>query len=149
MSYISWFTEHGNKHKTIVEKLQARGLSKEDVVDYFDFDNMVKSEPHFCYLYAENKKCHEVEHLNCYLCACPLFRFNSDGIEKIGEKTVFSYCEVNSKFGHQGVFGDAIHQDCSGCTVPHSKKYVLKNYDENWFSTMASCNLGNKNKGAT
>lgn len=140
MSYRTWFTEHGNKHKAIVEKLQAKGLSKEDIVDYFDFDNMVKSESDFCELYADRKKCHDVENLNCYLCACPLFRFNSDGIEKIDDKTVFSYCEVNSKFGHQGVFGDEIHQDCSQCTAPHSKKYVLRNYD-NWFTAMTSCDV--------
>jgi hypothetical protein len=95
MSYTSWSREHGNKHKALVEKLQAKSLSKEEVVDYFDFDIMVKAEPDFCYLYADKKKCHDLKHLNCYLCACPLFRFNSDGIEKIGEKTVFSNCEVN------------------------------------------------------
>lgn len=144
MSYLSWFTKHGNKHKAIVDKLQANGLNKEEIVDYFGFDNMVKSEPDFCELYADRKKCHDVEHLNCHLCACPLFRFNSNGIEKIGEKTAFSYCDVNSKFGHQGVFGVEIHQDCSQCTVPHSKKYVLKNYDENWFSIMASCDVGDE-----
>ncbi|MDD1620719.1 MAG: hypothetical protein LUQ11_04505, partial [Methylococcaceae bacterium] len=64
MSYITWFTEHGNKHKAIVEKLQAKGLSKENIVDYFDFDNMVKSESDFCELYADRKKCHDVENLN-------------------------------------------------------------------------------------
>jgi len=144
MSYSTWYTEHGNKHKAMVEKLQAKGLSKEERVDYFDFENIVKAEPDFCFLYAENKKCHDVEHLNCYQCACPLFRFNFKGLEKVGEKTVYSYCEVNSKFGHQGFFGNAIHQDCSRCTVPHSKKYVLKNYDTNWFSIMASCTVENK-----
>lgn len=136
MSYLMWFTEHGNKHQIVVEKLQAKGFGKEAIVAYFDFDNMVKSDPDFCGLYADKKKCHDVKQLNCYLCACPLFRFNS----KIGAKTAFSYCEVNSKFGHQGVFGDAIHQDCSACTVPHSQKYVLSNYDANWFSIMSNCN---------
>jgi hypothetical protein len=141
MSHKYWFTDHGNKHKVLIENLRAKGLSKEEIVDYFDFDNMVKSEPDYCYLYAENKKCHDIKSLNCYLCACPLFRFNSDGIKKAGEHTAYSYCEVNSKFGKQGVFGDAIHQDCSNCSVPHSKKYVLKNYDTRWFAIMASCDI--------
>ena len=141
MNYKSWFAEHGNKHKAIVAKLKAKGLTKGEIVDYFEFDNMVKSEPDFCYLYAENKKCHDIEYLNCYLCACSLFRFNSNGIEDIGDKTVFSYCEVDSKFGKQDEFGDAIHQDCSKCTVPHGKKYVLRNYKEDWFSIMSSCDI--------
>ena len=60
---------------------------------------------------------------------------------KIGEKTAFSCREVNSKFEHQGVFGDAVHQDCLHCTVPHGKKYVLKNFDKNWLSVMANCDI--------
>lgn len=144
MTYKSWFIEHGNKHKALVEKLKAKGLTKEEIVDYFEFDNMVKSEQGFCYLYAENKKCHDVEYLNCYLCACPLFRFNSNGIKTIGEKTVFSYCEVDSKFGEQVAFDNTIHQDCSRCAVPHGKKYVLKNYSEDWFSIMSGCDIEDK-----
>ncbi|MDH5647148.1 MAG: hypothetical protein OEZ01_14145 [Candidatus Heimdallarchaeota archaeon] len=146
MSYKSWFSKHGEKHRVIVDKLKAKGFSKEGIVDYFCFDNMVSSEPDFCSLYAEKKKCHDVENLVCYLCACPLFRFNSTGIEKVGNKIVFSYCHVNSKFGNQGAFGDAIHQDCSKCIVPHSRKYALQNYNENWFYIMESCDIEDKNE---
>lgn len=141
MTYKSWFLEHGNKHKTIILKLKAKGFSKDQIIEYFEFDNMVKLEPDFCYLYPDNKKCHDMEYLNCYQCACPLFRFNSVGIEKVGEKTVFSYCEVDSKFGEQGEFGDAIHQDCSRCVIPHGKKYVERHYNEDWFAIMSDCDI--------
>ncbi|MFA5985293.1 MAG: hypothetical protein WC782_14855 [Methylococcaceae bacterium] len=142
-SYLTWFNKQGNQHRLIVEKLQAQGLDQAEIVAYFDFDNMVLAEPDFCPLYAQKQKCHEVKQLNCYLCACPLFRFNSKGIETIQGNTVYSYCSVNSKFGHPALFGQAIHLDCSACVVPHSKKYVLKHFNENWFASMASCNLDN------
>ena len=142
MSYTSWFLEHGSKHQKIVAKLKDKGLSKSDIIKYFEFDNMVEKEPSFCYLYAENKKCHDVDYLNCYLCACPLFRFDSNGIKKVGDKTLYSYCEVNSKHGVHGEFGEAIHLDCTNCSVPHGKKYIEKNYNEDWLQVMNSCDLG-------
>lgn len=144
MSYSSWFKQHGNKHRIIVDRLIAEGLSEEEIIDYFDFDNMVSKEPEFCYLYPDNKKCHNVESLNCYLCACPLFRFSDDGIGKKDLKVIYSECYVNSKLGIQSDFGEAVHLDCSGCTVPHGRKYVRKNYDTNWYKIMEKCNVGKK-----
>ncbi|HET8710546.1 MAG TPA: hypothetical protein VFM32_04170 [Spongiibacteraceae bacterium] len=142
MSYRSWFQHHGEKHKKIVDRLVARGYTTAQIIDYFDFDNVVVAEPDFCPLYAQSKQCHDIEKLNCYLCACPLFRFNADGIsESQGVKT-FSYCDVDSKFGRQGRYGDAIHQDCTNCAVPHGKKYVSVNFDLNWFDTMKHCDIG-------
>ena len=141
MSYKEWFEEHGNKHAVIIKKLEERGLDKDEIIDYFDFDNMVVNEPDFCYLYPDKKKCHDMESLNCYLCACPLFRFNSNGIRVEGDKTLYSICDVNAKGGTSGVFGDAIHQDCSNCIVPHSRKYVSLKYDCDWFSIMQDCEL--------
>ena len=46
MSYGSWFQEHGEKHKKIIEKLAH--LSDDELIEYFRFDNMVKKEPDFC-----------------------------------------------------------------------------------------------------
>ena len=80
MSYKSWFLEHGNKHKAIMAKLTH--LSDEEVIAYFRFENMVEKEPDFCPLYADNKKCHDMQALNCYLCACPNFRFDDKGFKK-------------------------------------------------------------------
>lgn len=140
MSYEDWYLRHGEKHRVIVEKLIAQGYTKDHIIEYFDFDSMVENEPDFCVLYAQPKKCHSVDKLNCFLCACPLFRFNDNGVEMRGNNQVRSYCAVNSKHGTQSLFGDVIHQDCKNCSVPHSKKYVQKNFDVNWFNVMHNCN---------
>jgi hypothetical protein len=144
MTYKEWFEEHANKHKRIVSKLQKQGLTKEQIIEYFDFDSMVKNEKDFCLLYAENKKCHDMESLNCYICACPNFRFNDDGFKKIGENTQYSFCAIDSKDGAQGVYGEAIHQDCSKCGVPHHKTYVEKHFDFDWKVMMQKCSLNKK-----
>ncbi|MDB2405689.1 hypothetical protein N9W00_02010, partial [Arcobacteraceae bacterium] len=72
MSYLSWHEEHSQKHKEIIEKISH--LSDEQIIEYFSFENMKVNEPDFCVLYKQNKQCHDMENLNCYLCACPNFR---------------------------------------------------------------------------
>jgi hypothetical protein len=141
MGYTEWFNTHAQKHKNIVSKLQKKDFTKEEIIEYFDFENMKEHEIEFCPLYAKNKKCHEMESLNCYLCACPNFRFNDDGIKKIKEATQFSFCAIESKDGRQGVYGSKIHQDCSKCSVPHHKEYVLKHFDLDWKNMMLKCAL--------
>ncbi|MCX6052624.1 MAG: hypothetical protein NTZ60_08950 [Campylobacterales bacterium] len=136
MSYKSWFDSHAQKHKKIVNKLSACGNTQEEVIKYFEFENMLKEEPAFCPLYRENKKCHEIEYLNCYLCACPNFRFSDEGVEKVEEKIKYSFCAINSKDGKAGVYGDTIHQDCSNCRVPHAKSYVEAHFDLDWKKIM-------------
>ncbi|MBU1216559.1 hypothetical protein KJ870_01335 [bacterium] len=141
MSYTSWFDAHAAKHKKIVQKLQKQEFTKEQIIDYFDFENMVKAEPEFCPLYAEHKKCHEMESLNCYLCACPNFRFKDEGVGKIEDKTQYSFCDIDSKDGAQGIYGESIHQDCSKCGVPHHRSYVEKHFDLDWKKVMQKCVL--------
>lgn len=138
MSYQSWFDEHAKKHKAIVDKLLAKGFTDEEIVEYFDFENMVEKENDFCPLYKEPKKCHDMERLNCYLCACPHFRFDDNGLDNYNGSKILSKCDLNngSKLKHNNV----IHQDCSKCTVPHHKAYVLKNFDTNWKKIMKECN---------
>jgi len=126
MSYLSWHTEHANKHKKLVEKLSH--LSDDEMIKYFDFDNMVKKEPDFCVMYAKNKKCHDMETLNCYLCACPNFR--------VGE--VSSTCDIKSKDGGSITSKDGfVHQDCSQCHVPHKVSYVKKHFSRDWKDIMS------------
>ena len=122
MSYISWINQHALKHKKLVKKLSH--LSDAEMIDYFDFDNMVKNEADFCPLYKDNKKCHDIKELNCYLCACPNFRLSETK----------STCNINSKDGGSIVSKkDAfIHQDCSKCSVPHKKDYVKKYFNRDW-----------------
>jgi len=134
MSYSSWFQSHGEKHKKVVEKLSH--LNDQEVIEYFRFENMVQNEPDFCPLYAKNKKCHDMENLNCYLCACPNFRFNDNGFEKIENKTLFSKCDINSKDGKQFKTDSAIHQNCAGCLVPHHESYIQKKFSRDWFKIM-------------
>jgi len=138
MSYGDWFQAHGTKHKKIIEKLQH--LSDDELIAYFRFDNMVKYEPDFCPLYKENKKCHDNETLNCYFCACPNFRFKDEGFEIQQKRTLFSYCDIDSKDGDQYLMDDAIHQNCAGCFVPHSEAYIKKYFTRDWFQAMNKVN---------
>jgi len=141
MNYAEWFEAHALKHKKIVEKLLVKKYDKEGIIDYFDFDNMRINEPDFCPLYTKNVKCHDMERLNCYLCACPEFRFNDKGLEKKDGKTVYSNCAVKSKNGKELIFKDAIHQDCSDCILPHTRTYIEKHFDTDWSRIMKGCRL--------
>ena len=139
MSYSSWFTEHGRKHKVIVDKLVARNYSEDEIIAYFDFENMVEHENDFCVLYKEPKKCHDMETLNCYMCACPNFRFDDAGIKPYGDKMVMSECDIHN--GEEFAHGEKIHQNCSACSVPHHVPYIKKNFSLDWFEMMSACNI--------
>jgi Zn-finger protein len=130
MTYKEWFESHASKHAAIMQKLTH--MSDQEVIEYFRFDNMVIHEPNFCLLYAQNKKCHDVQELNCYWCACPYFRFNDQGLEIIEEKTLYSTCSIQSKDGAQFISEKSIHQDCTGCLVPHHKKTLKKEFNRDW-----------------
>jgi len=134
MSYKKWFDEHAAKHRAIMEKLTH--LSDEEVIQYFRFENMVQYESEFCPLYAENKKCHDMAELNCYLCACPNFRFNDAGFALEEGKTLFSTCSIESPDGDRYVSESAIHQNCAGCIVPHRESYIKKVFDRDWLKIM-------------
>lgn len=136
MTYTEWVKNHAAKHKKIVDKLLKKGFNKQKIIEYFDFENMVKTEKEFCLLYSENKKCHDIKKLNCYLCACPYFRFKDGGYEVVGDKTKYSFCSIDAKDGEFSTYGDTIHQDCSKCTIPHHQKYVEKNFDLDWKKIM-------------
>ena len=138
MNYSDWFETHGQKHQKIVAKLQQQGLSIDAIIDYFDFESMCQNEPDFCALYATHKKCHDIASLNCYLCACPNFRFDDNAKEVKGIKH-FSYCDINSADGAIFKDGNNHHQDCSKCAVPHHKSYVKKHFKYEWFEIMGAC----------
>ncbi len=139
MSYASWFQAHGEKHRHIVSGLTAQGLSAKEIIEYFDFENMVKREPEFCTLYAQKKKCHDMEKLNCYLCACPHFRFNDDPKPDYEGKSRYSSCSIDAKEGNTVEHANALHHDCSGCTLPHHRSYIEKHFDFEWFNVMREC----------
>ena len=141
MTYQEWFDAHSAKHKAIVVKLHERKMNKEQILHYFDFDNMKLHERDFCLLYAEDKKCHDVLELNCYLCACPHFRFNDNSTSKVEEKIEYSFCAINAKEGKKFISQNAIHQDCTACHVPHSKEFISKKFDMDWKKIMKKCVL--------
>ena len=126
MSYQSWHEAHSVKHEEVVSRLSS--LSDDEIIEYFDYENMKVKEKDFCVLYAQDKKCHDIENLNCYLCACPNFR--------VGESS--STCDINSKDGGTiEAKNGFVHQDCSGCIVPHRAKYVKKNFNKSWKKIMS------------
>lgn len=127
MTYSNWLDKHSLKHKNIINKLSH--LSDEEIIKYFDYENMKLKEKEFCVLYKDNKKCHDIEDLNCYLCGCPNFRI---------DKTK-SFCSIDSKDGGKIVLEDFTHQDCSKCTVPHGVPYIKKNFNRDWSSIMNKC----------
>ncbi|WP_458701330.1 hypothetical protein ACKGJI_04250 [Sulfurospirillum sp. 1307] len=134
MTYSQWVKEHAKKHQKILKKLKDK--SDDEVVEYFFYENMQKNEKDFCLLYSEHKKCHDMKNLNCYLCACPYFRFRDGGFDKIGGKTIYSFCSINSKHGKTFETDDAIHQDCSECIIPHKKNFIKKVFGRNWSEIM-------------
>ncbi len=124
MTYLKWFNSHAKKHKKIVDSLKNK--TDDEIIEYFRWDNISKSDVDFCPLFKEGKKCHDIQNLNCYLCACPNFRFD-DNASKIK-----SYCSIDSKNGRKLFVNEEIHQDCSGCVVAHSEKYIKKYFDRDW-----------------
>ena len=119
MTYQEWANTHKEKRDKLVAKLSD--LSVVEIVDYFDYDNMVIKETDFCGLYKDNTKCHDIKGLNCYNCGCPHFIYDDNGLEVQDGITVFSKCNINAKEGSQFKSEAAIHQDCSNCTIPHTK----------------------------
>ena len=134
MTYNDWYEEHAKKHAAIMKKLE--GLDEFDVVQYFIFENMVKNEPDFCELYATNTKCHEMYELNCYMCGCPHFRYYQSPVKQ-DDLDFHSVCSINSKRGKRSIREEAeVHQDCTGCTVPHGEDYIFRNFDRDWKTMM-------------
>jgi len=127
MRYDDWLKEHTNKKEKILLKL--KNFTPKQIQEYFKFDNMIKHEKDFCLLYSQNKKCHDIESLNCYFCACPHFIFRDEGLVfyEYENKTLYSKCCIESKFGSTFEYNNAIHQDCTACLIPHKEEYVQRN----------------------
>ncbi len=124
MQYKAWLEKHQHKLQKILVKLDDKNL--DEVISYFEYENMQTHESDFCPLYAQNIKCHDTEKLNCYFCACPHFVFDDKGLERAGQKIRYSRCAIKSKEGREYIHDNAIHQDCTYCTLPHTKAYINK-----------------------
>ncbi len=139
MTYRSWFEAHSLKHAAIVSKLLKAGFSENAIIDYFEFESMCKNEPGFCPLYATHTKCHDMEHLNCYFCACPHFRFDDAGLFEAEGIVHYSLCAIDAPKGSLAIFGSSAHQDCSACTLPHQRSVIASHFDTEWQRIMAAC----------
>jgi len=134
MTYLEWFESHANKHEEIMKLLIH--LSDDEVIDYFIYENMQEKHPDFCPLYDDNVKCHDMEELNCYFCGCNHFRFSDNGLKKEGDKIVYSLCSIDAKEGKTFESENAIHQDCSGCIIPHKRSVIKKYFSRDWKKVM-------------
>ncbi|MGM0623190.1 MAG: hypothetical protein ACQESH_04130 [Campylobacterota bacterium] len=136
MSYVKWLESHARKHQRVVQKLQAQNFSKEQIVDYFDFDTLCIKEPDYCPLFKTKTKCHETVALNCFFCGCPHFRFYENPTTQLQ-----SFCAIDAEDGAQIRYKNMIHQDCSLCKIPHQKEYILQNYTHDWAKAMKMCKI--------
>ncbi len=139
MLYSQWRDDHSQKHSAILKKISS--LNDDEVIEYFRFENLSVSSVDFCLLFESHTKCHKIPALNCYFCGCPFFRFCDDGISKINGKTLYSYCVIDAKEGGQFESENAIHQDCSGCTIPHQEGFIRKYFTRNWDEAMAEIEI--------
>jgi Zn-finger protein len=92
------------------------GKNINEVISGWDFEERKKANPNGCICYEQNKKCHDLENLNCFFCYCP----NYDKSVKEGK------CKINSPKGkyinnHEGKI-----LDCSDCDFPHKKENAIK-----------------------
>ncbi len=138
MTYREWFDTHAAKHAALLARLEALGMEQEEIIGYFDFENMRHAEPDFCPLYAQNVKCHDMPSLNCYFCACPHFRFDDAGIALEEGAVRYSRCSIDAPEGRSYRFENAIHQDCSLCLIPHRRAFVSARFDPLWSRAMAA-----------
>ena len=88
-----------------------------EVIESWDYEKRKKENLKKCFLYALNKKCHNIDgQFNCFFCLCPMYDMNI----KEGR------CKINSpdaKYidNHEGKI-----LDCSDCDFPHKKENAIK-----------------------
>lgn len=139
MGYKNWFDNHVQKHYVIVEKLLLQNFTQEEIIKYFEYENMLQNEVDFCPLYAKEKKCHDIKELNCYMCGCSNFRFNDKGLGNYDDFIIKSRCSIAN--GESKAYNKIIHQDCSKCSVPHYKSFIEKNFNSDWKIMMQQCEV--------
>lgn len=115
LSFYAFLT-HLNLKKSLIIKQQSF-KTVDEMVDYFDFENMSKYQKHFCILYKTGTKCHEIQNLNCFFCACPFY---------VVQDEKHTFCKINSKFASYIVLDDLNICDCTNCHFIHKKFVVNK-----------------------
>ena len=122
MTYAEWQTQQHEKRSKLHRKLLSWGMVPDQVVSYFNFDNMSKYETDYCGLYETKTKCHDIPSLNCYNCGCPYFKVIDNPQPDLQGNKVESICTINSSYSKIFTVNGIIHCDCSGCTIPHTVK---------------------------
>ena len=99
-----------------IKKLSREIISKriDSLIEEYDFESRKKSHSEECICYKQNKKCHNLEKLNCFFCFCPHYDIEK---EKGG-------CKINSSKGKYIKQGDKEIFDCSNCDYPHKRNNV-------------------------
>jgi len=123
--------EKGHFEKVLGEVKQA-GIdfsleNLDEIVEHLSCDIRKLEYPGRCPYYASGKGCHDLEDLNCFLCACP--NYESERLE--------GGCKINSEGGkwhyHENLPLGRVW-DCSDCEINHTsgevREYIEKNFDE-------------------
>jgi len=110
----------------VVRKLLNKGMSEEEILEYFLYPNISKQEPDFCILYGCGEVCHSLPKgkLNCFGCYCPYFEMV---VWNDGEKDITGRCAMGSEY--MTIFSTATGDhllDCSNCWFPHEEAEVKK-----------------------
>ena len=98
-------------HKLAKELIKQR---IDILIDEFDFEKRRSSNSEECICYQQNKKCHDLENLNCLFCYCPFYDLSA----KEGG------CKMNSSKGKYVGNCQGKIWDCSDCDFPHKKENV-------------------------
>ena len=132
MTFAEWKLNHIKKVSLILTKLALKGTKDiNEIVEYFDYDNMAKNEKDFCPLYELGTKCHDVKKLNCYFCGCPFFiESDTTPLEKNGDIRVMSVCSIGASKADIFIQDGVQQCDCTNCYIPHNAKFV-KDFLEN------------------
>lgn len=100
-------------HK-LAKKIIEERIDK--LIGEWDFEKRKKSNSEECICYPQNKKCHNLEKLNCLFCYCP----NYDLSVKEGK------CKINSPKGKYIENSEGKILDCSDCDFPHKAENIRK-----------------------
>jgi Zn-finger protein len=93
------------------------------LIEEWDFERRRKFNPDECKCYQRNKKCHDLEDLNCLFCYCPHYDLS---VEE-------GKCKINSPKGKYFENSKGKRLDCSNCDFPHKveniRSILLKIYN--------------------
>ena len=124
-----WEKEHFEK---VLGEVKQAGIDfsleyLDEIIEHTSYDIRSLEHPDRCSYYSSGEKCHDLEDLNCFLCACP--NYQSGKLE--------GGCEINSnngKWHHHKNLPKGFVWDCTDCQTNHGpeevKHYIKENFDE-------------------